>query len=47
MTPEQMKFVKPVDPVSTGDLLHNDQDQAAHYVSSLIKTNKKPQNSKK
>ena len=40
MTPEQMKYVKPVDPSSTWHLLQNDQEQAAHYVSSLIKTNK-------
>ena len=45
MTPEQMKYVKPVDPASTWHLLQNDQEQAAHYVSSHIKTNKKPQNS--
>ena len=36
MTPEQMKYVKPVDPASTWHLLQNDQEQAAHYVSSLI-----------
>ena len=35
MTPEQMKYVKPVDPASTWHLLQNDQKQAAHYVSSL------------
>ena len=46
MTPEQMKYVKPVDPASTWHLLQNDQEQAAHYVSSLIKTNRNPQNSK-
>ena len=45
MTPEQMKYVKPVDPASTWRLLQNDQEQAAHYVSSLIKTNRNPQNS--
>ena len=45
MTPEQMKYVKPVDPASTWHFLQNDQEQAAHYVSSLIKTNKSPQNS--
>ena len=45
MTPEQMKYVKPVDPASTWHLLQNDQGQAAHYVSSLIKTNRNPQNS--
>ena len=37
MTPEQMKYVKPVVPASTWHLLQNDQEQAAHYVSSLIK----------
>ena len=45
MTPEQMKYVKPVDPASTWHLLQNDQEQAVHYISSLIKTNKNPQNS--
>ena len=45
MTPEQMKYVKPVDPASTWHLLQNDQEQAAHYVSSLIKTNRNSQNS--
>ena len=45
LTPEQMKCVKPVDPASTWHLLQNDQEQAAHYVSSLIKTNRNPQNS--
>ena len=42
MTPEQMKYVKPVDPVSTWHLLQQDQEMAAHYVSSLMKTNKNP-----
>ena len=45
ITPEQKKYVKPVDPVSTWHLLRNDQEQAVHYVSSLIKTNRNPQNS--
>ena len=45
MTPEQMKYVKPVNPVSTWHLLQNDQEQAGLCVSSLIKTNKNPQNS--
>ena len=45
MTPEQMKYVKPIDPASTWHLLQNDQEQAAHYISSLIKTNRNPQNS--
>ena len=45
MTPAQMKYFKPIDPASTWHLLQNDQEQAAHYVSSLIKTNKNPQSS--
>ena len=45
MTPEQMKYVKPIDPASTWHLLQNDQEQAALYISSLIKTNRNPQNS--
>ena len=44
MTPEQMKYVKPVHPASTWHFLQNDLEQAAHYVSSVIKTNKNPQN---
>ena len=44
MTPEQMKYVKPVDPTSTWHLLQNDQEQAAHYGSSLIKSNRNSQN---
>ena len=36
MTPEQMEYVKPVDAASIWHLLQNDQEQAAHYVSSLI-----------
>ena len=47
MTPEQMKYVKPVDPASTWHFLQNDHEQAAHYVSSLIKTNRNPQNFEK
>ena len=39
-----MKYVKSVDPASTWHLLQNDQEQAAHYVSSLIKTKKSPHN---
>ena len=44
MTPEQMKYVKPIDPASTWHFLQLDQEQAAHYVSSLTKANKSPQN---
>ena len=47
MTPEQMNYVKPVDPASTWHLLQNDQQQAAHSVSSLIKTNKNSQKTEK
>ena len=47
MTPEQMKHVKPVDPVSTRHFLQNDQEHAPHYVSSLTKTDKNPQKSEK
>ena len=45
MTSERMKYVKPVNPASTWHFLLNDQEQAAHNVSSLIKTNKNSQNS--
>ena len=45
MTPEQKKYVKPVDPASTYNLLQNNQEKATPYVSSLIKNNKNPQNS--
>ena len=44
MTLEQMKYVKPIDTASTWHLIQHDQVQATHYVSSLIKTNKNPQN---
>ena len=42
MTPEQMKYVKPVDPATTWHLLENDQEQAGQFVSILIKTNNNP-----
>ena len=44
MTPEQMKYVKPIDLASTWHFLQQDQEQAAHYISSLIKAYKNPQN---
>ena len=47
MTPAQMKYVKPIDPASTWHFLQQDQEQASHYVSSLIKANKNPQNHEK
>ena len=40
MTPEQTKYVKPVDPATTWHLLQNEQEQATHHVSSLVKTKK-------
>ena len=44
MTPEQMKYVKPIDPASTWHFLQQDQEQAADYVSSPIRANENPQN---
>ena len=44
MTPGQMKYVKPIDPVTTWHLLQDDPENAAIYVSSLIKPSK-PENS--
>ena len=40
MTPAQMKYVKPIDPVTTWQLLQDDPENAAFYVSSLIKSSK-------
>ena len=45
VTPEQMKYVKPVDQHSTWHLLQNEQEKAAHYVNSLIKLNRNTKNS--
>ena len=39
MTPEQMKHVRPIHPVSTCHLLDENQEDAAHYISSLLKAN--------
>ena len=47
LTPEQMKYVRQVDPVSTWHLLQADNDNAAHYVSSLLKTNKSPESTER
>ena len=38
MTPEQMKEVKLLDPVTTGHLLQDSPENAALYASSLIKS---------
>ena len=40
MTPGQMKYVKLVDPVTTWHLLQDNPENAAFYVSSLIKSAK-------
>ena len=40
LKPEQMKYVKPVDPVSTWQLLQKNPEIAPHYASSLIKSTK-------
>ena len=38
MTPEQMKYVKPIDAVTAWHLLQNNPENAAYYASSLIKS---------
>ena len=40
LTPEQLKFVKPIDPVTTWHLLQGNPENAAYYASSLIKSTK-------
>ena len=40
MTPEQMKHVRPIDPVSTWHLLKENEEDAVHYISSLLKANR-------
>ena len=40
LTPERMKDVKPIDPVTTWHLLQENPENAAHYASSLIKSTK-------
>ena len=40
MTPGEMKYVKPIDPVTTWHLLQDNTEDAAFYVSSLIKSSK-------
>ena len=40
LTPEQMKHVKPIDPVSTWHLLNENEEDAIYYVSSLLKANR-------
>ena len=40
LTPEQMKYVKPIDPVTTWHFLKDNPENAAYYASSLIKSPK-------
>ena len=40
LTLEQMKHVKPIDPVSTWHLLNENEEDAIYYVSSLLKANR-------
>ena len=46
LTPEQMQYVKLIDPVTTWHLLQDNPENAAHYASSLIKSTK-PEDFKK
>ena len=39
MTPEQMKHVRPTDPLSTWHFLHENEGDAVHYISNLLKEN--------
>ena len=40
MTPEQMKHVRPRDPVSTWHLLNENKEDDVYYISSLLKANR-------
>ena len=40
MTPEQMKHVRPIDPVSTWHLLNENEEDAVQNISSLLKANR-------
>ena len=40
MTPEQMKHVRQIDPVSTWHLLNENEEDAGHYISSFHKANR-------
>ena len=46
LTPEQLKYVKPIDPVTIWHLLQDNPENAAYYASSLIKSTK-PEDFKK
>ena len=45
LTPEQLKYVKPIDPVTTWHLLQDNPENAVYYASSLIKSPKAKDNS--
>ena len=40
MTPEQMKHVRSIDPLSTWHHLNENEEDAVHYISSLLKANR-------
>ena len=40
MTPEQMQYVRPIYPVSTWYLFNENEEDAIHYISSLLKANR-------
>ena len=40
-----MKYVKPIDPVTTGHLLQDNPEKAAYYASRLIKSPKTDEDS--
>ena len=45
LTPEQMKYGKPINPVTTWHLLQKNPENAAYYASSLIKSPKTDEDS--
>ena len=45
LTPEQMKYVKPIAPLSTWHLLQDNPENAAYYASSLFKSPKTDEDS--
>ena len=40
MTPEKTKHIRPVNSISAQHLLKINQDNATHYINSLLKTSK-------
>ena len=40
LTPEQTKYIRPVNPTSVRHLLNNNHDDGIHYIKSLFKTSK-------